>query len=725
MHSLRLKRVRNMSAFTMGLFVAVLCSSGRAQNSLASPKAATPEALIQLVQQRFATGTQQEFNAVDPDVAGQRVIAAAIGRKSARQADLGKVVWSSPNRAVLLLTGTVVSKSSAAETVRSRHYSGFYEATHSAQGWSISHQLPFDAGNHIVSHSIQAVITPGRKIDVIDTVGIVAGSPYGFAVRLNDRAKIHQVKLNGKTASYLFGGGVFWIAAPRKPKAKLVLDYTVPEDELDFPKSGTPASGTTTAPEFGSYFNETFWAPLFDVDSANDTCPIAITVKIPAPYYLTTSVSQTETVKNGTRIVVGHTTEPEFILSLLYDRDWHPTFTKTGNFRFGTFLTSDYRWTPQVLEKLVSQVDVMLTRRFGPPQSNYLAVAEARELGAGSFRLRTNDLVVSAQGGGKTLFTPEDEAATNPQASLAHEVSHGWTMQATGPAANFLREGWATYCEWMFVGKQYGPAVEKGIWQTAYNYYFLGGHNGVRSILGNPDNGSIHYLKGAWIFHMLNEALGQDTFDRGMRAYIQIPRNQPAGYRQFVAAMSEAAGHDMTSFIMPWLAGKYIPNLETKIDGSTVVVTQKQPEVVFDLPLTMQITTASGKTVERPVHIASRTTAVQVFGVDTIRSVRIDPQHEYLLQRHLGEDVRLTLRAPTAKTVQLAGNFALKPLTAVKHDDQWTVDMPMMNGRYSWNWIIDGKKPETGAQYNGQPITGVQYVKPEAPMPTTAYPKQK
>lgn len=725
MHSLQLKRVRNISACTVGLVVATFCFSGRAQNSPASPTAATPEALIQLVQQKFSTGTQQEFAAVDPDVAGQRVVAGAIGRKSLRHADLGKVVWSGPNRAVLLLTGTVVGKSSAAETVRSRHYSGFYEATHSAHGWSISRQLPFDAGNRILSHSIQASITPGKKIDVVDTVGIVAGSPYGFAVRLNDRARIHHVKLAGKAVPYLFGGGVFWIATPQKPKTKLMLDYTVPEDESDFPKSGATGSATTAAPEFGSYFNETFWAPLFDVDSANDTCPISITVRIPASYYLTTSVSQTETVKDGTRIVVGHTKEPEFILSLLYDRDWHPTFTKIGNFQFGTFLTSDYRWTPQVLEQQVSEVDEMLTQRFGPPQSNYLAVAEARELGPGSFRLRTNDLVVSAQGGGKTLMTPEDDAATNPQASLAHEVSHGWTMQATGPAANFLREGWATYCEWMFVGKRYGPQVEKGIWQTAYNYYFLGGHNGVRSILGNPDNGSIHYLKGAWIFHMLNESLGQDAFDRGMRNYIRIPRNEPAGYKQFIAAMSRAAGHDMTSFIMPWLSGKYIPDLETRIEGNTVVVTQKQPEVVFDLPLTMQITMVSGKTMERPFHLDGRTTTVNLVDVHGIRSVRIDPNREYLLQRHLGEDVVFSVRAPSAKTVELAGNFALKPVAAMRKGDVWTVEMPMANGRYSWNWIIDGKKPDIGAQFQGQPITGVKYVKPETPMPAIAYPKQK
>jgi Peptidase family M1 domain len=714
-----------LSLAVLGAIAIASSLPGHSQAVSKMPIVSTPEALAQLVLQRFATGSQEEFNAVDPDPASRGVIARAIREKAVRKPNLGKVVFSDANRAVLLLTGTVVNANSADETVQSRHFSGFYEATRSSDGWSISRQLAFDADNHIASHSIQAAITPGSRIDAEDTMGIIANGQYGFAVRLNDQAQIHEVKLNGKSVAYLFGGGVFWVKAPQNASAKLRLRFTVPESHPTPKKQSNTETAPNAAPEFGSFLNAAFWAPLFDVDSANGTCPISIVVRIPAAYYLTTSVPQTETIKGSTRIVRGHTSEPEFILSLIYDRGWHPTFAKTGNFQFGTFLTPDFRWTPQVMEKQVGEVDEMLTSRFGPPQSNYLAVAEERDIGPSGFRFRTNDLVVSGQGGGKQLMSSASDAATNPQAPLAHEVSHGWTMQASGPGANFLREGWATYCEWMFVGKTYGPQVEKEIWQTAYNYYFLGGHNGARSILGNPDNGSIHYVKGAWILHMLEASMGRNAFDRGMREYIQLPRDHAAGYQEFIAAMSHAAGHDMTSFTMPWLSGKSVPDLETKISGTQIVVTQKQPEVTFDLPLTLQLTTTSGSTVDRSIHITGRTTTLDVAGLGDIRSVRIDPNHEYLLQRHLGENVRFTLHAPAAKTVALAGTFALKPVPAVHTGDDWTVDMPMLNGRYSWTWIIDGKKPDNGAQFENQPLAGVRFVKPQQEMPATAYPKQK
>jgi hypothetical protein len=295
-------------------------------------------------------------------------------------------------------------------------------------------------------------------------------------------------------------------------------------------------------------------------------------------------------------------------------------------------------------------------------------------------------------------------------------------MQATGPAANFLREGWATWCEWTFLGEQYGPDVQREIWQTAYNYYILGGHQGVRSILGNPDNGSIHYTKGAWILHMLEEIMGRSAFDQGMRAYIQLPRDQAAGYQEFIAAMSRAAGHDMSPFIMPWLTGKYIPDLETQVEGSKILITQNQPDVIFDLPLELALVTTSGATVERSIHLIGRTNTMEFGDVGTVRQVIIDPDNQFLLLRHFGEIVQFKLRAPSAKTVALGGNFTLKPIPAVRSGDIWTVELPMTAGRYSWEWRIDGKKAEPDSSYEGQSRTGIRIVKPEQPV-TAAYPR--
>ncbi len=705
------------------LLTRIVCLQGRAQMApVAATTAASPEQLAKLVLQRFAAGSAAEFNGVDPDASGQDVVAAAIHRKATRVGNLGQVVWRDPNRAVLLLTGTVADKSSSAETIRSRHFSGLYEAVNSAGGWRISRQLPFDAGNRILSHTVDAVIVPAKNISVRDTLNIDATGKYGFAVRLNDQAQLADVRINGKRVQYAFGGGVLWMKTPPQPHAKLLVAYRLAEDRDSKSAPGKNAAEAPGKQDYGSFPNAEVWLPIFDFDSANDTGSFAVTVHLPAAYTLTTSIPQTDTVRDGVRTVQGRSDGQDFALTLIYDRGWHPTTAKIGDLQFATFLTPDFKWSPEVLGKQVREVYDLLLPRFGDPQGTYFAVAEERDLGESGFRYRSNDLVVSGQGGGKQLMATANEAASTPTAAFAHEVSHGWTMQATGPAANFLREGWATYCEWMFLGAQYGPQVERGIWQTAYNYYILGGHNGVRSILGNPDNGSIHYTKGAWIFHMLQAVMGRPAFDRGMREYIQIPRSQPAGYPEFIAAMSHAAGHDMSAFLMPWLSGKNIPDLDVQVNGAQIVVTQRQPDVFSDLPLKLSYETASGDVVERSIHIAGKVTNFETGEAGAIHQVRLDPDHQFLLMRHLGETVRFDLRAPSAKTVALSGNFTLKPVPAVRTGDVWTVEIPMVNGRYSWAWQIDGKPAKPDSTYEGQPSTGVRIVKPEQAV-LAAYPR--
>lgn len=708
-----------------GIFcIIVLCAfvtSAFGQRPDIQNEARTPEELAAQVLRAFASGSADQFSLVDPDTGAQAVVQRAVKEKAERKGNLSRVIWRKGDRAVLLLTGTVVATNSGEETTGSREFSGLYEAGSAGGVWKITKRIPIDQDNHILSQAVKCSIMPGNRIDVEDSVGISVGSKYGFAVRLNDRTQLQRVTLNGNTAKFQFGGGVLWIDTPPRSHANLSLTYSLAAESHEEAHGAASASTQSDAvPAFGEFLNVDVWMPLFDFDSANDTAPISITARIPAAYYLTTSLPQTETERNGERIVEGRTDEPEFTLTLIFDREWHPTTTKIGDIEFQTFLTSGFHWKPEQLEDIVRKEYQILDPRFGPPQSHYLAVVEERGIGDSGFRYRANDLVVSGAGGGKLLIVPQDSAASAPNAPLAHEVSHGWTMQASGPAANTLREGWATFCEWLYVGKEYGGDVERDIWETAHNYYLLGGHDGVRSILGNPGNGSIHYVKGAWIFHMLEEVMGQSRFDRGMRDYIEIPRNQPAGYEQFIAAMSRAEGHDMTSFVMPWLSGKYIPNIDAQIDGLKVIFTQTQPDVTFDLPLDVMLTTSSGKTIERSVQMSAHSATLDVSDLGAVTAVRIDPNHEFLLQRHFGENVRFELRAPDAKSVSLSGNFTLKPVPATKNGEVWSLDLPMSEGRYSWAWAVDGK-PLDGS-YKGQTVSGVRFVRPLTRL-QSSYPK--
>jgi aminopeptidase N len=315
---------------------------------------------------------------------------------------------------------------------------------------------------------------------------------------------------------------------------------------------------------------------------------------------------------------------------------------------------------------------------------------EDRELHGAGFAVRMNDAAVS---GDHAILL--DDPHLGPSYAYAHEISHAWTMNASGPAANFLREGWATYAEASMLGQTYGPDLERAFWERTATGYFAGKRfEGKQSILGNPDNGRIHYTKGSWILHSLNAVLGDSVFDRGMREYIARCGLGPDGYPELIAAMSHATGHDMAPFIMPWLTGQYVPDVDAKVDHGRLIVTQTQPDVVFDLPLEVELTT-TGSVERRAVHLTTRADTLDVSELGAVSRARVDPDHRFLLRPHWGETVTFSLFAPQAKTVELTMSQA--PVPATRVGDRWTVTRALPEGRYVYLWRVDGTPPSDSA----------------------------
>jgi hypothetical protein len=669
--------------------------------------APTPDSLAKLVVSRFASGSALAFDSVYPDPLGRGVLETAAQRKETRVAGLQRVLWSSPSRAVLLLSGvfradegSTVEKGSD-ETNGVRRFSGLYEAVRSGNSWLLTHQIPLDTLNYIRAQTLHVAIAPGRRTDVVDTLAVQVGSPYGLAVRLNTNARLASVRFDGRAAPHAFGGGVLWIKTPppvASKRSQLVLQYSFVDAKPTLAKGDTAhAPHADSVVAFGALNNTDVWHPFFNYDSGNDFGPLAVTVMIPAAYRVTTTVPQTESVKNGMRTVHGESMHNQFLLAILYDRAWQPKSTRFGDVTFETFTTPDFHFSADTLAKIAERVYHVLVPRFGAPQlpSNYLAVVEDRALGHGGFAVRMNNAVIS---GDRALML--DEPVLGPSYAYAHEVSHAWTMNATGLAANFLQEGWASYCESLVLGDVYGPEAELAFWEKVRTSYttgldragFLGGFEGRQSILGRPDNGRIHYFKGSWILRQLNEVLGDSVFDRGMRAYITRSGSGPDGYQEFIGDMTRAAGRDMSPMIMPWLTETYIPDVDARVDGDKLIVAQSQPSADFDLPLDVEIVTDSGP-LRRAVHLTTRADTVALGNVGSVSAVRVDPDHRFLLRRHWGEIAKFTLRAPNATSVELSGNMLVKPVAATRSGDLWTVSLPLTEGRYLWLWRVDGKGP--------------------------------
>jgi len=255
---------------------------------------------------------------------------------------------------------------------------------------------------------------------------------------------------------------------------------------------------------------------------------------------------------------------------------------------------------------------------------------------------------------------------------------------------------------------------------------FEGGFEGRQSVLGDPDNGRIHYVKGSWIFHQLEYVLGDSVFDRGMRDFVRHAGYGPNGYQELIADLSKAAGHDVSSLVTPWLTEKYIPDVDARVEGAKVIVTQSQSTPPFDLPLDVELVTAKG-VVRRPVHLTTSADTIDVSAVGAVSDVRVDPDHHFLLRRHWGDVAHFALQAPNAHTVELQGSFLAKPIPATRTvGDVWTVDLPLAEGRYVWLWRVDGAPPSdevtmADSMRPGDPTAraGVLVVKPVRRLPAS------
>jgi aminopeptidase N len=227
----------------------------------------------------------------------------------------------------------------------------------------------------------------------------------------------------------------------------------------------------------------------------------------------------------------------------------------------------------------------------------------------------TNQGSVAGANGGVFI-----DAGDVPSAPFAHETAHAWT-KGSGPGANFIREGWATFCEALVLRDRFGPEVEQRFWDQQADRYFRN-FDGKHRIDDDLLNSGVAYPKGGWIFAMLERVLGAERFNEAMARFAAESQKQSKTAEEFMAFTGQAA------FLSPWIAGSTAPVLSTRIDGKRVTI--EQSGVLFDLPLEIEIKTATSVS-RRRVQFSARSTVVEAD--QEIVSVILDPRRELLLRR--------------------------------------------------------------------------------------------
>jgi hypothetical protein len=225
-----------------------------------------------------------------------------------------------------------------------------------------------------------------------------------------------------------------------------------------------------------------------------------------------------------------------------------------------------------------------------------------------------------------------------PEFFLAHELAHQWWGQAVGWKnyhEQWLSEGFAQYFAALYAQKTRGERTFADMLRQFRRWS-----------LEDSDQGPVHlgyrlglvkgnvrvfralvYNKGAAVLHMLRRLLGDDVFFAGLRRFYADRRYQKAGTEDLERALEAESGHVLDRFFERWIYGTDIPRIRysTTIGNGTVNVRFEQAaDLVFDVPVTVTLTYANGRTADFVIPVTEAVVERSIPTTDLVRQVQVN-----------------------------------------------------------------------------------------------------
>ena len=211
-----------------------------------------------------------------------------------------------------------------------------------------------------------------------------------------------------------------------------------------------------------------------------------------------------------------------------------------------------------------------------------------------------------------SIDTPVDLSAWD-EYFLAHEIAHQWWGQGVSFDSykdQWLSEGLAQFAAASYLRRKYGQGAFAGIvrkfarWTEKKSFrgpIVMGSRLSYFDFLAYQ---SIVYDKAALALFMLQDLLGRETFEAGLRAFFETHKYRAARTAEFMQAMETASGRDLKDFFQGWFYSWELPNVRTSWTETAVAegvridvrVTQIKGRFVFPLWVEWSRQGESGRT---------------------------------------------------------------------------------------------------------------------------------
>lgn len=224
---------------------------------------------------------------------------------------------------------------------------------------------------------------------------------------------------------------------------------------------------------------------------------------------------------------------------------------------------------------------------------------------------------------------------------LLHELAHHWWGNAVGPDTwrdVWLNEGFATYCEGLYLEEKNGSEYLKRFMESKIRFF-------DESKLYNPGVNLFHrlvYDKGAWVLHMLRSDIGDKEFFNGLRNYYNKYKYKNASTFDFITVMESASGKNLSQFFEQWVTvGRGIIEIEYNYEQSNndLLLNIAQVQTGYEdyhFPLDIKIETGSGVT-KKHFFIMTSDTTIRLPNIFDVTNLRLNENMTLLADFYLKE----------------------------------------------------------------------------------------